>query len=282
MSKKIHAERMNKVIQFIEHNLDTEISVHQLSKIACYSEFHFHRLFRSFVGESIYAYKKRLLLERSVKHLLYSNDSITEIAFKCGYDNPSSFNKAFKANFSYTPSQVRKQMVSVDTTKIKLNINQSIDMKPEIKIIDDINVICAREVGNYVESAPKAWNRIMQFADSHQLMNKDVRMIGIPHDDPSVTDANNIRYDACLDIDVSINEEDNLIKYTISGGKYAKFLHQGAYENLDQSYSYIFNEWLPESNYKLRDEPCFDIYLNNDSKETKPENLTTEIYIPIE
>ena len=49
MSKKIHAERINKVIQFIENNLDNEISVHQLSKIVCYAEFHFHRLFRSYV-----------------------------------------------------------------------------------------------------------------------------------------------------------------------------------------------------------------------------------------
>jgi len=61
---------MNKVIQAIENNLDTEINIYGLSKIACYSEFHFHRLFRSCIGESIYAYRKRLLLERAVNHLL--------------------------------------------------------------------------------------------------------------------------------------------------------------------------------------------------------------------
>ncbi len=67
MSKQIHHERMNKVVQYIDHNLDVEITIAELSKIACYSEYHFHRLFRAYVGESIYGYRKRLLLERAVK-----------------------------------------------------------------------------------------------------------------------------------------------------------------------------------------------------------------------
>jgi len=56
MDKNTHAERMNKLIRFIENNLDSEINVSQLAELACYSEFHFHRLFRSYIGESVYAY----------------------------------------------------------------------------------------------------------------------------------------------------------------------------------------------------------------------------------
>ena len=60
------------------------------------------------------------------------------------------------------------------------------------------------------------------------------------------------------------------------------FLHKGVYEGLQQSYAYIFNEWLPESGHSLRDEnTCFEIYLNRDPRKTKPENLRTEIYIPL-
>ncbi len=283
MSKKIHNERMSKVVQYIEDNLDTEIELSKLSKIACYSEFHFHRLFRSYVSESVYGYRKRLLLERAVKQLLYSGDSITEISFKCGYENQSSFNKAFKKNFSYTPSQVRKQRVSVNTIVIQLNSKPGIDMKPEVKTIKEINVICAREKGVYAEAAPKAWDRIMKFSYSNKLMTASVRTIGISHDDPNVTDPNHIRYDACVDIDADISMENNLTKQTISAGKYAMFLHVGAYEKLQNTYAYIFNEWLPDSDHSLRDEKsCFEIYLNKDPRRTKPENLRTEIYIPLD
>ncbi len=283
MSKKIHYERMNKVIQHIEDNLDLEIEIKALLEIACYSEYHFHRLFRAYVGESIYGYRKRLLLERAIKQLLYTNNSVTEIAFKCGYENQSSFNKAFKNQFSYTPSQVRKQGVSLNTRKIATNTEWSIQMKPEIKNIENINIICARELGSYAEAAPKAWERIMKFAYSNRLMNKNTRSIGIPHDDPNVTNPNHIRYEACIDVDADIDNEDNLTKQTLTGGKYAVFLHKGAYENFQQTYAYIFNEWLPDSNHKLRDEkPCFEVYLNRDPRRTKPENLRSQIYIPLD
>ena len=282
MSTKTHNERMNKVIQRIENNLEVEIAIKELSKIACYSEYHFHRLFRAYVGESVYGYRKRLLLERSVKQLLYSSDSITDISFKCGYESQSSFNKAFKSQFSCTPSQARQQRASVNEKSLEINVDRSIEMNPEIKNIETINVICAREVGSYVEAAPKAWGRIMKFTYSNKLMNKCVRSIGISHDDPSITEPDYIRYDACVDIDANITNEDGLMKQVISGGKYAVFLHKGAYENFQQTYSYIFNEWLPESNHKLRDEQtCFEVYLNRDPRKTKSENLRTEIYIPL-
>ncbi len=282
MSKKIHSERMNKVVHFIEHNIDSEIDCNKLAEIACYSKYHFHRLFYLYVGEGVYAYRKRLLLERSIKHLLHSNDSIIEIAFKCGYGNQASFNKAFRKQFSFTPSQVRKQMVSVDINRVKLIGERCIDMEPEIIEFEETSVMCARACGAYAEAAPEAWSQVMKFAYSNKLMNKSVRMFGISYDDPGVTEAINIRYDACIDIDANIEKQVNLRKLTVSGGKYAKFLHKGAYENFQGTYSFIFNEWLPESNYSLRDEPCFESYLNKDPRRTKPENLKTEIYIPIE
>lgn len=273
---------MNKVVHHIEDNLNVELDIQALSNIACYSQFHFHRLFRSYVGESVYAYRKRLLLERAVKQLLYTNDSITEIAFKSGYENQSSFNKAFRNQFSYTPSHVRQQGVSVSTTNMKLKLRRNIKMTPEIKTLKSIQVIGARETGCYAEAAPTAWGRVMKFAYSNRLMDKAVRSIGISHDDPSVTAPDHIRYDACLDIDIIPSREDNLKKYTLAGGKYAVFLHKGAYENFPQTYAHIYNEWLPESDQKLRDEePCFEIYLNRDPRKTKPENLKTEIYIPL-
>ncbi len=102
MTSQHHYNRMTKVIRHIEDHLDNDIQMSKLLSLACYSQFHFHRVFCSFVGESIYAYKKRLLLERAIKLLRYSNHSMTDIALKSGYDNSSSFNKAFKNYFSCT------------------------------------------------------------------------------------------------------------------------------------------------------------------------------------
>ena len=275
-----HIQRMNRVIQAIEESLDSDITVGFLAGVACYSEFHFHRLFRSYVGESVYAFRKRLLLERAVKLLQYSEKSITEIAFDSGYDNHSSFSKAFKKHFNHSPNTVRQQMISFEKFSIP-KIDESINMKVEIVELEEINVIAARGVGTYQQIAAEAWGRIMKFAYSNKHMHKDVRRFGLSHDDPNITAADKIRYDACLDIDVDISQTDNLRKLTIAGGKYAKFIHIGSYDNLDKTYGYIFNQWLPNSDYELRTVPCFDLYLNKDPRRTKPENLTTEVHIPL-
>ncbi|MFC1566604.1 GyrI-like domain-containing protein [bacterium] len=67
----------------------------------------------------------------------------------------------------------------------------------------------------------------------------------------------------------------------IREGKYAIFLHKGPYEKLNQTYNAIFTSWLLTSDYKLQNLPCFELYLNRDPRKTKPENLRTEIYVPV-
>ena len=285
MSLIRHRQRMRRVVAYIEAHLDEAVDVEHLAGIACYSSFHFHRLFRSFVGESVHAYKKRLLLERAVKQLCHTAESITAIAFDCGYDNQSSFNKAFRGQYGVTPGQVRRDKVLPSPEGAFSTLIQDIDMTaqptPDLVTLDDIPVIYARGTGPYAEAAADAWGRIMSFAYGNRLMDKSVRSFGISHDDPQVTAPEQLRYDACLDIQAALPPGSELATKVIAGGKYARFLHQGPYEEFPRTYAMIFHHWLPSTDYRLREEPCFERYLNRDPRRTKPENLRTEIYIPI-
>jgi AraC family transcriptional regulator len=58
------------------------------------------------------------------------------------------------------------------------------------------------------------------------------------------------------------------------------FLHAGPYKAFGQTYDRIFKGWLTQSGERLREEPCFELYLNNPG-DTKPEDLRTEIWLPI-
>ncbi len=282
MSQKIHTERINRVITFLENNLDSAVNVSQLAQIACYSEFHFQRVFHAFVNESIYAHRKRLLLERAVKQLLHTTKDITSIAFDCGYHDQTAFNKAFKKHFHHTPSEVRKSSIGLLNKQAKLNPTEMKTMQAKIKTLEEIKLISARATGAYADSAAQAWGQMMKFAYSNKLMKPHIKMIGISHDDPNVTQAGQIRYDACVDIDADISEHPELTRQTIQAGRFAVFLHRGPHNDLSQSYDWIFSQWLPESDHELRDVPCFEMYLNRDPRRTKPENLKTEIYIPIQ
>lgn len=284
MSKVLHNQRLRKVLKQIEANPGDKLGIGKLAAIACYSEYHFHRIFRSFTGESVYAYRKRLLLERAVNHLLYTQKSITEIAFDAGYEHQTSFNKAFIKHFACAPSEVRQRgRARLDCYLPHcLNLTEEITMTPEIRTLAPIPILSLRKTGSYKQAAAEAWGGLMKFAYGNKLMHGETRMFGISHDDPRVTQSDKIRYDACISHDAGTMPEGDISAQEISAGKYAVFLHKGAYENFPQTYAAIFNQWLPESGYQLRDDPCFEEYFNRDPRKTKAENLTTEIFIPLQ
>ena len=66
--------------------------------------------FKGVYGCSIYAYMKSYRMQAATILLRDTSDSITEIAAKMGYDNPSKFSEVFKKEFGELPSEFRKKL----------------------------------------------------------------------------------------------------------------------------------------------------------------------------
>jgi type IX secretion system PorP/SprF family membrane protein len=81
-----YKERINRVVDFIGEHLDDELTLDQLSSVACFSKYHFHRLFTAYTGLSLKQYIKWLRLKRAAHKLIVERDStIIEIAFDAGF-----------------------------------------------------------------------------------------------------------------------------------------------------------------------------------------------------
>jgi AraC family transcriptional regulator len=122
----------------------------------------------------------------------------------------------------------------------------------------------------------------MGFAYKNRLMSSETQSIGIGNADPTITPEENLRYDACITFTGDVQLTGEIEVQTIAGGRYAVFLHKGAYTGLSDVYRSIYAGWLPGSGCTLRESSCFEKYLNRDPRRTKPENLRTEIWIPVE
>ena len=105
--------------------------------------------------------------------------------------------------------------------------------------------------------------------------------LGISHDDPDVTPADKIRYDACISVDESFQPEGEVGVQGIEGGEYAVVTHRGPYEKLSETYAWICGKWLPGSGRELRPTPGFELYRNS-PQDTAPEDLVTDIHLPLE
>ncbi|MBU2996074.1 GyrI-like domain-containing protein [Cellulophaga baltica] len=76
------------------------------------------------------------------------------------------------------------------------------------------------------------------------------------------------------------NVPDNLEKYTLVGGLYAVFIHKGLASDFQKTFQYIFNEWLPNSEYKIDDREHFEVLGAKYS--TDDPNSEEEVWIPVQ
>ena len=268
-------QRLDKVVAHIEKHLNETLTVDQLSEIACLSPYHFHRVFKAEIGESVHEHIKRLRLENAAVRLKYSDSSIDQISFGVGYERSTSFTKAFKQHFGQSPRHYRN-----DQQEIIDSIIDSTVM--DIVHTTEFDVAYVRHKGNYYDAARNAWQTLMPQAYRSGLIDDTTRAYGITYDSPEITHETHIRYDACISLTSQQGLPGEFRIQTIQGGQYAVFKHIGAYEYLETIYNVIYKYWLPKSGKQLRDLPSFCHYHQLDASRVAEEDLITDIYIPVE
>ena len=95
------------VIDYIENNLDGKIDLETVANEIHYSKYHLHRMFTSTVGMTIHDYVQRRQLTEAAKLLVFSEKSIIEIAFICGYESQQAFSGVFKSMYKIPPAEYR-------------------------------------------------------------------------------------------------------------------------------------------------------------------------------
>lgn len=301
MDNNSYQKRIQRVLQHIETRIkvcsDDVPSLEELAKIACFSPFHFHRLFKTLVGESVAAYVRRLALQKAAQQVSYSAESITSIALDAGYESPEAFTRAFRSAFGVSPSHYRKKGSSQFSMRTDVGLYPFYHTNPEVspvdvkvKVFTPVLVVSLRHVGPYDSCGP-AWERLCGLLDSVGLCTPDATAYGISYDDPDTTPPEKCRMDVCLTMPegvdgntpalASLLQSTELFYQNIgNGGEYACVLIKGPYSLLHPAYRSLFGEWLPKSGREPGDSAGFEAYYNCPST-TPPEELLSEIFVPL-
>src|SRR6185503_18548626 len=100
-----YVDRINRAIDHVTRNLAEPLQLEDVARVACFSPYHFHRIFRALVGETLHAFVKRVRLERALHLMAHRRGaSLTEIALGCGFSSSSDFSRSFRAQFGVPPS----------------------------------------------------------------------------------------------------------------------------------------------------------------------------------
>lgn len=105
-----HKKRINYLVDHISNNINAKFEVNDLANMVSMSQFHFHRVFKSIVGEPVKVYIRNLRLERAAKELLTTNKKVKYIQEESKYASAEAFSRAFKFRYGISPTQYRNQI----------------------------------------------------------------------------------------------------------------------------------------------------------------------------
>jgi AraC family transcriptional regulator len=311
--------RINRVIDYIESNLDQELTLAGLADVAHFSRFHFHRIFSAIVGETLNRFIQRNRLEKAASQLVGNpKKTITEIAFDCGFSGSAVFSRAFREAYDTTPSKWRadpfctngkiqstKSKIRQTNRKIRQDMEESsvyidtitnnptwrIKMKDkdpiqiEVKKMPEMSVAYVRHIGPYKGDEglfAQLFQKLCTWAGPRGLLRfPETQMLAVYHDNPEITDEDKLRTSVCISVSPDTTVDGDIGKMTMPGGQYAvaRFELTGS-DQYEGAWKQVMGDWLPESGYQPDDRVCYENYRNN--PEDHPEGIhIVDICVPV-
>jgi AraC family transcriptional regulator len=293
-------ERIGRSIGFIEKNLKGEATLDQIASEACFSPFHFHRIFRAMTGDSVGEYVRKRRLSDASDELLATSRRIIDIALDYHFQSQEAFTRAFKKTFGLTPKGYREKGARLATLLKKpldggilRHLQEGVSMEPKIVRKEGFKVV-GMEITTTLKSnienmdISKLWTRF------HPRMEEIANRIdpavsygicGNPADEETtqceMTDDTEYKELVSVEVDSLDRIPDGMIGRTIPGRAYAVFTHKGKlFPNLQQTYGYIYGTWVPRSGYELDGGFDFELYDERFRDVDDPES-ELDIYVPI-
>jgi len=272
-----YARRIDRVIDHLRGNLHRAVKLRELAHVACFSEFHFHRIFRAVSGETLNNFTNRLRLEKAARLLRYSEQSLTDIALDCGFSSPATFSRAFRSGYGTSPSQFRKTG-EIKKSKIRKELfddrEYDLPMSAEekraafpVRLIDipERQVAYIRVTNAFeLDTVLAALKTMIQWAKSQGIFWQGI-LFGMTVDDPHVTPKHLYRYEVCLASSSPFECIEGMSKLKMPAMRYAVTKVSGDLHKVATAWDYIYRKWLIHSAYEAEHAPALEIFLDKEN-----------------
>lgn len=279
--------RIQKAVNIIKENPAELHTLKSLSDEACFSPYHFLRVFKILTGESPGRYIRRERIIRSLNQLIHQGDSsITEIALDSGFSSSANFSKAFKSVMGMNPRQCRKysytELVRIAgiNTEIATDFTDSVylELLKEVRYnnLEAQKMLYLRYTGAYNWKIGLSWARFISIMKKHKLFTKDTLLWGIVRDNPDLSKPETCIYDIGATETNPVEEPIPLSTYTFTEGSYAVFPFSGTLEQLDILFAYIYGYWFETVPHVPGEGPV----LQHFTSRQKGKTLSFDLFIP--
>jgi len=300
--KQIHTDyinRINRVFEYIDTNLGSDLSLNTLAEIACFSPYHFHRIFKFVTGETLNEYIIRRRIEKSALDLLHKTCTITHLAHQYGFSDNSSYSKAFKKYFNISPTLFKKQnpyrhskIRQLDSKigqeypdhheyiRIIINLKNWLTMNAKIEVKETSEKIAAGLTHVGVSGMESTFQKLLGWASEKDLMNESNMKLGrVFHDSFKVTEPDKVRMSIIFITSQPFEPEGEINKLKIKKCKCIVGRFEIRSEEFEKSWTALFL-WMNENGYKKADQEPYEIY-HNDYREHPDKKFVVDLCIPV-
>lgn len=278
-------ENLSNAIEYIESNLDKDISIDAAAQIACCSAYYFQRVFTYVAGISLSEYIRRRRMSQAAFELQKSDKKVLDIALKYGYSSPTAFNRAFQSVHGITPVAA-KNMGSVLNAyppirfSVKITggtaMSYRITEKAAMRIVG-IRIPLVADMEENQKVVPEFWKKALE-------NNYLPKIIELTNQEPGgilgVTVYKNpqeIFYYIAASTTEAIPQ--NMFEYEIPASTWVIFENDGRFkEDVQNVFKRFYTEWLPFSGYEYAGLPDLEVY---PVMPGKPLNGHSEVWIGI-
>ena len=277
--------KLSTAIDYIEANLDSEISYDEVAKIACCSTYYFQRMFTYIAGIPLSEYIRRRRMTQAAFELQRTDKRVLDIALKYGYNSPTSFNRAFQNIHGIAPAAAKNTGCNLNAyppIKFTVNITGESAMSYHIEEKDAMRIVgirtpLAEDMETNIMNLPNFWKQslnTLQFKQIRELSNREphgILGISVYHD------PHNIFYFIAASTNAPVPEE--MYEYEIPSATWVIFENDGPFKESVQSiFHRFYTEWFPFSGYEYAGLPDIEVY---SVVEGEPINGHSEVWIAI-
>lgn len=271
---------MNQALEYIEEHLDQKIDFKEVAKISLTSETYFKRLFSFLSGVSLAEYIRNRRLTQAAFELKGTDVKVIDVALKYGYTSPDAFTRAFQQLHGVTPTEARNlqsKLKSYPRLSFRLDIKGGEPLNYRLvekeafmiagyrtKAVVDLDGE-SEEIHTFLESMTEEQYRQLYEISNHAF---EMEPLFLASDYVEVDNTNMQDFYASVPVD---HAPDNFESLNIPQHIWAVFSISGDWTNINDTWTRIYTEWFPSSQYEPAYSPEFMI--SNDE--------TTEIWVAI-
>lgn len=260
-------EKLGAAIDYIEDNLDKEISYDEAARIACCSTYYFQRIFSYVSGVSLSEYIRRRKMTQAAFELQRTDSKVIDVAYKYGYSSPTSFNRAFQSVHGIAPITAKNMgctLCAYPSIQFSIKVSGGSAMSYHIERKKDVRIVGIRtplveDAEENMRNVPVFWKQALQ---EDYVSKISTLSNGNPEGILGVSVYNNpkdIYYYIATASDKPIPQ--GMVEYTIPEAMWVIFENDGIFkEDVQSVFRRFLTEFLPFSGYEYAGLPDVEVY----------------------